>query len=346
MKQPKDHVATPSPPNRTAYRSRPHDVHNLYVSLKQWRILHAVVDCGGFAEAAKYLHLSQSAVSYTVAKLQEQLGVSILKIEGRKAQLTATGRALLDRSRQVLKEAVELESFARNLGQGWGAEVRLMVDHHFPAPLLMRALREFSAEQGAHVRLSEAPMSRADEALRDLAVDLAISAHVPLGLLGEPLMELEYAAVAHPHHPLFQLERALSAADLVQHVQIGFGNACRSEPERADSVWECAGDDARHARRWNVSSFDRAIEAVREGLGYAWLPTCRIKKCLDQGLLAALPIREGHTVKTMLYLIHGRPRAAGHAASRLAELLRHAVSMESHAPEEGDSADMPSSRRL
>ena len=47
--------------------SRPHDARKLRISLKQWRMLHAVIDCGGFADAAKFMHLSQSAISYTVA---------------------------------------------------------------------------------------------------------------------------------------------------------------------------------------------------------------------------------------------------------------------------------------
>ncbi|WP_158590357.1 LysR family transcriptional regulator [Noviherbaspirillum cavernae] len=319
MQQTKSQLVKPSlsaPGRHMTYQSRPHDVQNLYVSLKQWRILHAVVDCGGFAEAAKYLHLSQSAVSYTVAKLQEQLGISVLQIEGRKAQLTAAGRALLDRSRHVLKEAVELEMFARNLGQGWGSEVRLVVDHHFPNQLLMRALREF-AEIGhdTHVRLSEVAMPRAEEVLRDLAVDLAIGARVPLGFLGEPLIEIEHVAVAHPDHPLLQLGRDVTTSDLARQVQIGIGNSL--EPDRE------GGDGIHYMQRWNVNSLDTAVEAVCQRLGYAWLPAHRIGNLLDQGTLAALPMREGSTYKTMLYLIHGRPWPAFHAASRLAELLRY-----------------------
>jgi DNA-binding transcriptional LysR family regulator len=299
-----------------AYRSRPHDLQNLYVSLKQWRILHAVIDCGGFAEAAKYLHLSQSAVSYTVAKLQEQLGIALLKIEGRKAHLTPAGRALLNRSRHVLKEAVELELFAKNLRQGWGSEVRLVVDHHFPTQLLMRALREFKRiGHGTHVRLSEVAMPRAEEILRDLAVDLAVSARVPLGFLGEPLVEVDYIAVAHPDHSLAKLGRDVTSVDLERQVQIGIGHFNELENDGSEGV--------RQLHRWNVNSFDTVVEAVCECLGYAWLPRHRVQKWLDQGTLVPLPMGAARTFKTMLYLIHGRPWPACHAAARLAELLRH-----------------------
>ena len=62
------------------------------VTLDQWRTLQAVVDHGGFAQAAEALHRSQSSVSYTVARMQEQLGAPLLRIDGRKAVLTEAGK--------------------------------------------------------------------------------------------------------------------------------------------------------------------------------------------------------------------------------------------------------------
>jgi DNA-binding transcriptional LysR family regulator len=301
---------------REAYRNRPHDMQNLYVSLKQWRIFHAVIDNGGFAEAAKVLHLSQSTISYTVAKLQEQLGTLLLKIEGRKATLTVEGRALLERSRHILKEAVELESFARSLGQGYGGEVRLVVDQSFPSVLLVQALRRFS-ELGrgvSHVRLSEVVMLQVEEVLRDLTVDLAICERVPMGFLGEPLLEVEYVPVAHPTHPLLMLGREATAVDLAQQVQICVGPQGGREAVRPSS--------AKQLHRWNVSSFDTVVEAVCERLGYAWLPEHRIRHHLEQEKLARLPLSDKRAFKTMLYLIHGRPWAATPATAKLADVLR------------------------
>lgn len=302
---------------RTRAYSRPHDVQNIYVSLKQWRILHAVIDCGGYAEAAKSLHLSQSTISYTVSKLQEQLGVPLLKLDGRKAILTTEGRALLDRSRHVLKEAIELETFAKNLGQGCGGEVRLVVDQNFPTSLLMRALRRFTLDgQGAaQVKLREVPVAQTEEVLHDLSVDLAISERVPLGLLGEPLVEVEHVPVAHPDHPLLKLERDVTAADLAQHVQIGIAPAGGHPDSRPPA----------QMRRWLLNSFDTAVAAVREGLGYAWLPQHRVQQWLDQSVLARLPVGGKAGYKSVLYLIHGRPWSATPAANRFADVLRGVV---------------------
>ncbi len=98
------------------------------VTLEQWRTLQAVVDHGGFAQAAEALHRSQSSISYTVARMQEQLGVPLLRIDGRKAVLTEAGHLLLRRSRQLVKQASQLEELAHHMEQGWEAEVRLVMD--------------------------------------------------------------------------------------------------------------------------------------------------------------------------------------------------------------------------
>lgn len=86
-----------------------------HVTTRQWAVLHAVVCSGSYASAAALLHISQPAVSYTISKMEEQIGIPLLKIEGRKARLTEQGMKLLRRSETLLHEAVELESFIREL---------------------------------------------------------------------------------------------------------------------------------------------------------------------------------------------------------------------------------------
>lgn len=300
--------------SRATFRSRPYDIQNLYVSLRQWRIFHAVIDCGGFAEAAKSLHLSQSTISYTVAKLQEQIGTPLLRIEGRKSTLTPEGRALLDRSRHVLSEAIELETFARHLGQGWGGELRLVVDPNFPSSLLLRALSAFSQGKGMpYVKLTEVASMHAEDVLRDLNIDLAISERVPLGFLGEPLVEIEYIPVARPDHPLMRLGREASVTDLAQQVRIDIGQG--GERDRPGGT--------RQMRRWTMSNLDTAVDAVCEGFGYALLPEHRIRKWLDQGALARIPFGDKREHKVMLYLIHGKPWTSSPAAGQLADMLRN-----------------------
>ena len=62
----------------------------------------AVVDAGGYAQAAEQLHKSQSAVTYAVQKLESLLAVKAFEVQGRKAVLTPTGQLLYRRASALL----------------------------------------------------------------------------------------------------------------------------------------------------------------------------------------------------------------------------------------------------
>jgi DNA-binding transcriptional LysR family regulator len=114
------------------------------ISLRQWNMFHAVIDYGGFDGAADQLHVTQSTVSHAVAKLQEQLGIALLELKGRKAQITAAGQCLLEKSRELVRQANALEALADTLHQGWGPDIRLAMDPGFPSDLLIQAVRQCS----------------------------------------------------------------------------------------------------------------------------------------------------------------------------------------------------------
>ena len=103
---------------------------NPKIGLEQRRALVAVVDAGGYAQAASLLHKSQSAVTYAVQKLEGVLDVKAFEIQGRKAVLTPTGQLLYRRARALLDEAGGLEKAARSLSAGWEPESVEFIECH------------------------------------------------------------------------------------------------------------------------------------------------------------------------------------------------------------------------
>jgi len=285
------------------------------VSLDQWRTLQAVVDHGGYAQAAERLHRSQSSISYAVARLQEQLGVALLQIEGRKAVLTPAGEALLKRSRQLVADAAELEVFAHDLEQGWESELRLVVDSAYPSSCLMASLKRFMPlSRGCRVQLNEVVLSGADEALLEGRADLAICGQVPSGFLGDQLIEVEFVAVAHPDHPLHRLGRALGNDDLRRETQVVIRDS--GVNIKRDVGWLGS------ANRWTVTSLDRAADALVAGLGFAWLPTHLVDSYIERELLRPLPLRAGGRRAATLFLVLGQGERSGPATRLLAEIFR------------------------
>src|SRR3569833_2043791 len=190
-------------------------------SLEQWAVLAAVVDAGGFAQAAAALNRSQSAVSYAVARLQEAIDVPLLAIEGRKAVLTAHGQVLLKRARSLIGDLGSLEGLARTLRQGWEPELRLVVDAAFPRDRLLNIVGELQRLcPNTQMQLSDAVLSGAEEAIVDGAADVVVPTRVPSGHLGDWLLDVTFVAVARANHPLFSVDHPLTAYDFMCFVLV------------------------------------------------------------------------------------------------------------------------------
>lgn len=288
------------------------------VSLEQWRVFQAIIDHGGYAQAASYLHRSQSAVSYAMNRLQQQLGISLLKIEGRKALLTDSGEVLLQRSRQLLREATEIENFASHLQQDREAEIKFVVDAAFPNHILMSALADFAKNsQGTRVQLHEVVLSGASEALLQNEAELVIGIAAATTYLSDPLIDIDFVAVAHPAHPLHQLKRKISTNDLSHHMHVVIRDS--GEHTNLDVGWLSS------QQRWTVSSIDSALSAIEHGLGYGWLPQHRLGDALDKGQLKPLQLEQGSIYKAQLYMSYGHPQNIGTATRELAEIIKSSV---------------------
>ena len=287
------------------------------ISLEQWRCLVAVVDAGGYAQAAEALHKSQSAVTYGVQKLEAILGIKALAVVGRKAHLTAGGEVLYRRAKSLLEEAGTLEGAASHLAAGWESELRLAVEIIFPTWLLLQSFARFSEEQPlTRIKLDESVLSGTEEALLQRKVDLAICSRVPPGFAGDPLMRLRFVAMAHPQHPLHQLGRELTLQDLRKHRHLIIRD---SGSQRRSGSWLGA------EQSWTVSHKATSIHAARLGLGFAWFPEDTVRTELVHGELKPLPLREGGERWGELYLVFADRDYAGPGALRLAQLIREDV---------------------
>ncbi len=289
------------------------------ITLDQWRALAAVVEAGGYAQAAERLHRSQSTVTYAVQQLQSQLGVEAFRIEGRRARLTPTGELLYRRARYLLEEASALEQAARRYSAGWEPQIRLAVEVIFPTWLLLRCLERFGAESpGTQVELTESVLGHRTDALEKGEADLAIYGSPPpgSGFIGEALMRMRFILVASPHHPLHRLGRTLTVRDFRPHRHIVVRE---TSPTRGSEV------TMRTTQRWTVGQFSTLIEAVRDGLGFAWLPEDKIRPELEAGTLVPLPMHEGAERFVELYLLFADREHAGPGTTRLAEILREGV---------------------
>ena len=280
-------------------------------TIEQWGVLRAVVEEGGFAQAAEALNRSQSSVSYMVARLKETLGVELLEQQGRRAVLTEAGTALLAEAIPVIDELARLERRSRAISGGEAVEIRLIVDAIFPKERLFAALARF-AELHPHVEvhlLETVRQTMADVRADDF--DLAVLTAEPGAKWSEVIAETSLIAVASPLHPLLRDGPSPGEATLAHHT--------RAEIRGMESG---LGERGGEGRIWRMNTVETAIEAVRRGLCYGWLPGHMIADDFAAGRLVRLDLGIGSVRRFPLGLrFRDRREPPGTPVSRLADLL-------------------------
>ena len=95
------------------------------LSLDALEVLDAIERKGSFAAAANALYRVPSAITYSVQKLEEDLGVVLFRREGRRSILTPAGTVLLEQGRELLAAAERLTETTRRVDSGWESRLNI-----------------------------------------------------------------------------------------------------------------------------------------------------------------------------------------------------------------------------
>ena len=93
-------------------------------------IVRLVQQTGSLSNAAAQLHLTQSALSHSISKLEATLGTSVWLREGRKLKLTQAGELLLDTANRVLPEIEHCEKLIIDMAEGNRGVLRIGMECH------------------------------------------------------------------------------------------------------------------------------------------------------------------------------------------------------------------------
>lgn len=285
------------------------------VSLEQWRALLAVIDAGGYAKAAEQLNKSQSAVSYAIAQLESALKVKVFNLQGRKAVATPSGELLYRRAKLLLEQAERLEKSAECLAIHVEPIVKIAVDIIIPPAKVLYCLSQFAKDfPDTRVEYYETVLSGTEDALLKRQVDLAIGGFVPPAFIGEKLMSSIFHGVSSPDHPLQILGRPVTYEDMRQHRQIVVRDS--GQYRRHTVGWQEAD------QRWTVSHIKTSLDALRMGLGYAWVPDAYTKDDIEAGKLKYLPVEIGSEREAPVYITFADKEFAGPATKKLADVFK------------------------
>lgn len=104
----------------------------------------AVVESGGFSEAARRVGVSKAMVSKQVGQLENDLGVRLLHRTTRRVNATSAGQAYFEQCRPILTELEELDAAMHSNSSEPKGELRVTAPISFAELHLMRAVSRFS----------------------------------------------------------------------------------------------------------------------------------------------------------------------------------------------------------
>ena len=257
----------------------------LAITLEALRVLDSIDRKGSFSAAAVALHKVPSALSYTIQKLESDLGISIFDRSKQRAQLTNAGRLLLEQGRELLKAANALEDAVLQLETGWEMQLRIAKDSILPLTPLLEVVQAFAQlDKRVTIDIHDEVLGGTWESLVSDRCDLALGA---AGELAKGVYDYQLIGEAHfifavaKDHPLRQHQGPVDSAAIRAFPTIVAADSSLNTPSRSIGILE-----SRQTIR--VANTRAKIEAQTLGLGVGFLPTHLIQNELASGQLIAL----------------------------------------------------------
>lgn len=262
----------------------------LKLSLDALQIIETIARKGSFSSAAKDLFRVPSTISYTVSKLEEDLGVRLFDRFGPKVVLTPAGQELLKEGRYLLRAAADLESRVRRVASGWETEIALGMDSMLTAAGLEPDIRDFyQAADQTRLRIVREALAGTWDALLDRRVDLVIGAagEGPSGggYTAEPIGSTSFVFAVAPCHPLAASSHPLDKSDLLPYRAVSVSDSARLLGAR--TVGLLFGQDT-----LSVPDMVTKYEFQVRGLGFGFLPEAWARPAIERGLLVEKQVVE------------------------------------------------------
>lgn len=168
-------------------------------------IIREVEQQGSLTAAAEKLFLTQSALSHSIKKLEQQLGTDIWLREGRSLRLTQAGQYLLAVANRLLPQLSLAEQRLRQFAQGERGTLRIGMECHPCYQWLLKVVSPYLADwPDVDVDVKQKFQFGGIGALFGYEIDMLVTPD-PLykpGLLFQPVFDYEQVLVVHRQHAL------------------------------------------------------------------------------------------------------------------------------------------------
>ncbi len=272
------------------------------------KILRAVVEEGGFGRAAPRVHLSQSAISQAIRRLEQEVGTVLLE-RGRPPVLTAAGRQVYEHAGLVLARRELLDRQLAALREGGEGVVAIAASQALSRELLPRLVTRFVALQPrASFQLETWPSREIITAVAEGRIELGLGpfARSMAGLVLHPLGEQRMVLYRGRRRAA---QRRSGVAALRQETLV---TSSLDSPagQRRGLLREHFG------RVWVVESLDLRLQLIAAGLAVGYLPESIVAASDERRRLDPLSALPFGAIQRTFGLFHSAQRTPGPMAER------------------------------
>lgn len=282
----------------------------------QFLVMDAIVRLGSFNAAAGALNRVQSAVSYNIKTLEEELELKLFSREAYRPSLTPVGEAIYRKAKVLLAELEEIRILSEQLRLGQEPLLRMDLSplcplasvtpifrgiaDRFPQTRLEISMEVFGGE--ALVLNDEADLSLTDQVEQDDRLESIPWQNIPL------------LPVVSSTHPLASQAPQPSKTEIARHCQIVVSSRSRHMVPKSLGV-------AEGNLTWRVNDFPTKRGLIIEGVGWGHMPRTMIEADLEKGTLFTLDFSYIPKQTARLHLIRKRSYPHGPVAEHLWRLL-------------------------
>ncbi|MBC7786292.1 MAG: LysR family transcriptional regulator [Methylophilaceae bacterium] len=263
---------------------------SIKISLESLEVIDAIARKGSFASAAASLFRVPSAITYTVRKLEDDLGVALFNRSGHRAELTEAGAELLSEGRRLLNAADELQLRVKRIANGIETSLTIAVSDILDISKLFPLLSQFYSQQfGTRLKIVREIYGGSWDALLTGRADISIGAPgdgppgggYSLHVMGS--LKFDYAVAVQ--HPLAEMPEPLQNEQIMQYRSISAADSSRNLAPRTSGI--LSGQDV-----LSVPDMRTKLQAQIAGLGVGYLPRSLAEAYASTGHLVIKQVAE------------------------------------------------------
>lgn len=270
-------------------------------------VLRIIVHTGSFSEAAKVLYRVPSAISYTVRKMEEELGVVLFDRSGKAIRPTPAAYYIIEQGEWILQGIADLKRNVAQLGTGIDPSFTIALNYIVnPTPvfdLLSLLMAHFPATEFAvRTEVYNGCWDALYEGRADLVIGAPQSAPWNDGVSTEYLGEVAWSFVVAAKHPLAGSAEMLCADMLRAYPSIVVHDSSIAlQPKK---TWVLKGQRILYA-----ADLHMALTMIEHGIGIGFLPNNFVAPALRRGSVVSKNICEHKQPVPVYYAWRLQPRS-------------------------------------